>query len=299
MLAPVLGILAVAVVVTAGFMLFSRRAPKSAYYPADFPRPMVVAHQGGDGVWPGNTLFAFQKAVELGVDAIETDMRMTKDGVLVITHDDSVDRISNGRGLITDLTFAELKQLDAAYNWSPDGGKTFPYRGMGITYSSVEEVFQALPETRFNIDMKQTDPPVEEAFCRLISQYRMEDQVVAAYFHHKNNVAFRRLCPQVTSSADQFETAVFVLLSYAGLGRAYSPVYASFQVPTEQYRIPVTTSRFIAAAHERGIWVDVWTIDDPAEMKRLIDLGVDGIMTDRPDLLMQVVAASGRRSAIK
>jgi glycerophosphoryl diester phosphodiesterase len=282
-------ILVVLILVAVIPMIISRRASNTPYYTADMPKPLVIAHQGGDGVWPGNTMVAFQKAAALGVDAIETDLRQTKDGVLVISHDESVERISNGAGRIVDLTYADLQKLDAGYNWSPDGGKTFPYRGQGITYTSLEEVYKALPNMRFNIDMKQTEPPIEAAFCNLTRQYGMQDKVVAASFNHKNNVAFRKLCPEVTTSADETETRNFVFLNFAFLGRWYSPQFKVFQVPVEQSGIPIITRHFVNAAHERNLRVDVWTIDDPAEMKRLIDLNVDGIMSDRPDLLMQVV----------
>ena len=285
----ILAIVALAAVVIIVLASRARRAKDSAYYPPSLPNPLVTAHQGGDGVWPGNTLFAFQHAADLGVDVIETDLRMSKDGVLMITHDDHVERISNGKGKIVDLTYAELTQLDAAYYWSPDGGKTYPYRGQGITYTSLEDVFKALPNMRFNIDMKQTEPSIYTPFCDLIRKYSMQDKVLAASFHHENNVAFRLACPEVTTSADETETRNFVFLNFAFLGRLSSPEYKAFQVPVEQSGIPVVTRSFVNAAHERGVRVDVWTIDDPAEMRRLIDLGVDAIISDRPDLLMQVV----------
>jgi glycerophosphoryl diester phosphodiesterase len=251
-------------------------------------RPLVVAHQGGDGIYPGNTLYAFQHAAALGVDVIETDLRQTKDGVLVISHDESVERISNGTGRIPDLTYAELQKLDAGYNWSADGGKTFPFRGQGISYTSLEAVFKALPEMHFNIDMKQTEPPIAENFCNLIRKYNMDQKVLSASFSHTNNVQFRKLCPEVTSSGDETETIQFVVLNFLGLGRLYSPEFAAFQVPLAQSGIPVVTQAFIDAAHERNVRVDVWTIDDPAEMRRLINMNVDSIITDRPDLLLQV-----------
>ena len=267
----------------------SRRAGEAVYYGPDLKKPLVIAHQGGDGLWPGNTLYAFQHAAELGVDVIETDMRQTRDGVLVISHDERVERISNGRGRVMDLTYAELQQLDAGYNWSPDQGQTHPYRGRGITYVSVAELFKALPQMRFNIDMKQTEGSVPAAFCDLIRQTKMQKQIVAASFHHENTTRFRQLCPEVATSADQTETTVFVFLNFAGLGRTFSPDFKSFQVPVESSGIPVITPGFVQAAHERSLWVDAWTIDDPAEMQRMIALGVDGIISDRPDLLLKVV----------
>jgi glycerophosphoryl diester phosphodiesterase len=261
----------------------------TSFYSANFPRPAVIAHQGGDRLWPGNTLYAFRKSVEMGVDVIETDLRQSKDGVLIISHDESVDRISNGTGRILDLTYTELKELDAGYHWSPDGDKTFPYRGRGITYISLEDVFKTLPEMRFNVDMKQNDPPIDEALCKLIRQYNMQSKVVAASFRHKNMTAFRKLCPEVTTAADLTETCNFVLLNFISLSRLLRLQFQVFQVPTSGSGIPIITRRFIEAAHASGLRVEVWTIDDPEEMRRLLSLGVDGIMSDRPDLLIQVV----------
>jgi glycerophosphoryl diester phosphodiesterase len=187
------------------------------------------------------------------------------------------------------MTYEELKTIDAGYRWSPDGGKTFPYRGQGINYVSLEDVFKSLPNMRFNIDMKQNDPPIEKALCALIRQYEMQSKVVAASFSHKNTTAFRKLCPEVTTAADVVETRNFVVLNFVYLSRCLNPQFQVFQTPTSGGGIPIITQRFIAAAHARGLRVEVWTIDDPEEMRRLIAMGVDGIMSDRPDLLMQVV----------
>jgi len=269
--------------------LLAKKAGSSDYYPANLPHPLVIAHQGGDGIWPGNTLFAFQQAVKMGVDVIETDIRQTRDGVLVVSHDEKVDGKSNGVGRVADLTYAQLQTLDAAYNWSPESGPTFPYRGKGITYVSLEEVFQAFPDMRFNIDMKQTDPPIYSAFCDLIRKYHMQEKVIAASFSHQNTTAFRKLCPEVTTAGDETETRTFVFMNFAFLGRWYSPEFKVFQVPVESSGITIMTPHFVRAAHERNLRVDVWTIDDQTEMKRLLEMGVDGIITDRPDRLMALL----------
>jgi glycerophosphoryl diester phosphodiesterase len=267
----------------------ARKATSWPYYAPDLPRPLVIAHQGGDGIWPSNTLFAFQQAAALGVDVMETDMHSTRDGVLVFSHDETVDRLSDGAGRIRDMTLAELKKLDAAYRWSPDGGSTFPYRGQGIPYPTVEEVFQALPDMRFNIDIKQLDPPLVEDFCRLIRRCNMQDRVLAASFHDRNMAAFRALCPEVVTAGAQNETRDFFLLQLLSLGRLYRPAFQALQVPLSVGRLPIVTRRFVRAAHQRGLRVDPWTVDDPHAMRRLIEMGVDGIITDRPDILMRIV----------
>src|SRR5690349_7341594 len=122
-------------------------APTSAYY-SGIQRPLVIAHQGGDGIWPGDTMFAYEKAVELGADVLEMDAHITKDGQIVLMHDEKVDRTTNGKGLIEDLTLDELKQLDAAYQWTNDDSKTFPYRGKGIQVPILEQLFQKFPQMR-------------------------------------------------------------------------------------------------------------------------------------------------------
>ena len=284
-----ISILAALFLVAALTGMLSKKAGNSSYYPKTLPIPLVIAHQGGDEIWPGNTMFAFELAVKMGVDVIETDIRQTKDGVLVVSHDEIVDGKSNGVGRITDLTYAQLQKLDAAYNWSPEQGPTFPYRGKGITYTSLEEVFKSFPNMRFNIDMKQTDPPIYSAFCDLIRKYHMQDKVIAASFSHQNTAAFRKICPEVTTSGDESETRTFVFMNFAYLGHWYSPDFKAFQVPIKSSGITIITPHFVRAAHERNIRVDVWTIDETTEMKRLLDMGVDGIITDRPDRLMELL----------
>src|SRR5512136_1719024 len=120
-------------------------------------RVLLMAHRGGEGRWPSNTLFAFEQAVRLGVDALEMDIQRTADGVIVVRHDPFVESTTDGSGVIHDFTLAELKRLDAGYTWTQDGGQTFPYRGRGITIPTLKEVFQAFPDMNLNIDIK----PVE------------------------------------------------------------------------------------------------------------------------------------------
>src|SRR5215208_3873072 len=120
---------------------FMPDAPARKYY-SDISRPLVIAHQGGDGIWPGDTMYAFEKAVEIGADVLEMDAHITKDRQIVLMHDEEVDRTTDGTGLIEDLTLAELKELDAAYRWSNDDDKTFPYRGKGIQVPALEELFE-------------------------------------------------------------------------------------------------------------------------------------------------------------
>ena len=266
-------------------------APASAYY-RDIERPLVIAHQGGDGVWPGDTMFAFEKAVKIGADVLEMDAHITKDGQIVLMHDEKVDRTTDGTGLIEDLTLDQLKQLDAAYKWSNDGGNTFPYRGQGIQVPTLDELFQKFPQMRYVIEIKLTQNPIDKPLCELIRKYNMQDKVVVASFHDGAMQNFRAACPEVATSASRGEVTKFVLLGKIFLSGLVTPQYESIQPPydpAESKNIPIMTRRFIREAHAKNLAVEPWTVDDPELMKQYIEWGVDGIMTDRPDLMVEVL----------
>ncbi len=271
---------------------FSKPAPEHPYYAKDLNYPLVIAHQGGDGIWPGDTLFAFEKAVEVGADVLEMDAHITKDGEIVLMHDERVDRTTNGNGLIEDLTLAELSKLDAAYQWSNDGGKTFPYRGKGIQMTTLKELFEKFPEKRFLIEIKLTENPIHKPLCDLIHKHNMQDKVIVASFHDDAMALFRQKCPGIASSASKGEVLPFVLLGKIFFSGWLSPEYQSLQIPyetSESYGIPVLTQRFIREAHAKNIQVEPWTVDDPSLIKQYIDWGVDGIITDRPDIMLQIL----------
>lgn len=288
----VLGALLAAVfIILLASNLFVRPIPDHPYY-ADRPPVMVIAHQGGDGLWPGDTLFAFQNAADLGVDVLEMDLHLTKDNVLVLIHDETVDRTTNGSGSVEQMTLAEIKSLDAGHHWSPDNGATFPYRGQGITIPTLEEVFQAFPGYRMVIEIKKTERSMAAPFCALIRQYAMQNRVLVASFHDERMAEFRTECPEAATSSARQETTTFVLLSKVFLGGLVSPHYHSLQVPEKSSGIIVMTSQFVRAAHARNLKVEPWTIDDPAQMRQYIAWGVDGLITDRPDLLLEALGRS-------
>lgn len=282
-------ILIISTVLLLAFRLTSNPAPDHPYYAENLNYPLVIAHQGGDGVWPGETMLAYQNAVDLGVDVLEMDIHITKDGELILMHDETVDRTTDGTGEIESMTLTDLKKLDAAYDWSPDEGKTFPYRGQGIQVATLEEIFQAFPEMRMTIEIKKTNSSMAKPFCDLIREYNMQDKVLVASFHDERLQEFRAECPEVATSSAKNETTVFVLLTKAFLGGFYSPIFYSLQVPEESGGITVMTPAFVRAAHARNLAVEPWTINDEETMRKFIEWGVDGIITDRPDILMEVL----------
>jgi len=267
------------------------KAPENQYY-VGVTRPLVIAHQGGDGVWPGDTMYAFDKAVAIGADVLEMDAHITKGGEIVLMHDEAVDRTTNGTGLIEDLTLAEIQQLDAAYKWTNDEGKTFPFRGQGIQVPTLNELFEKYPDMRYVIEIKLTQNPIDKPFCNLIRAYNMQDKVIVASFHDQAMNGFRETCPEIATSASRTEVRNFVLLGKVFLSGFVVPRYQSIQPPydpSESLGIPIMTERFLREAHAKNIRVEPWTVNDPELMKQYIEWGVDGIITDRPDLMVEIL----------
>ncbi len=283
-----LAVLLVAFIVS---VIVNPKAPPMRYYDGA-PEMLVIAHQGGDGVWPGDTMLAFENAVQIGADVLEMDAHITKDGQIVLMHDEDVDRTTDGTGLIEELTLDELKQLDAAYDWSNDGGKTFPYRGRGIQVPTLEEVFQRFPQMRFVIEIKLTKNPIVKPLCDLIRQYNMQGKALIGSFHDEAMQNFRATCPEVATSAASDEVRNYVLLGKVFLWGFYLPQFQTIQPPydpAESLGITIVTERFIRESHAKNIRVEPWTVNDPDLMKQYIEWGVDGIITDRPDLLVEVL----------
>jgi len=259
-------------------------------------RPLVMAHRGGAGLWPENTMYGFERAVDLRVDVLETEIQSTADNILVLMHDSTVDRTTNGSGPISAFTLEELKGLDAGYNWSSDGGQTFPFRGSGITVPTLEEVFTALPTVRINIDIKQEKPSSLASLCKTIRTLDIVDKVMVASFSSKVLKAFRRVCPEVATSAGTGEVALFFMMNMVFLGAAYRPSCQALQVPEYSSGMHVLTKRFVDTAHGLNLEVHAWTINEVNDMKRLLALGVDGIVTDYPDRLISLLRKMGVRS---
>jgi glycerophosphoryl diester phosphodiesterase len=268
--------------------------PEHKYFQGDAGRPLAIAHRGGAGLWPENTLYAFERAAALGVDVIETDVHVTADGELVIFHDEGVERTTDGTGRVSSKTLAELKRLDAAYRFSPDGGRSFPLRGSGISVPTLREVFNALPHMRFNIEPKQAVPSLAAPLCRLIREQGMADRVLIASFSGSTLAEFRRECPEVATSAATGEVASFLALYDAGLATSYGPTMQALQVPEHAGALRVLSRGFIEAAHGRNLRVHAWTVNAEGDMRHLIEMGADGIMTDYPDRLLKVLGRTAK-----
>jgi glycerophosphoryl diester phosphodiesterase len=261
-------------------------------------KPMVMAHQGGEKLVPSNTMIAFQQAASMGVDALEFDLHITKDGKLVAIHDPTVDRTTDSKGKVVEYTLAELKKMDAGYRFKNLGGE-YNYRGKGAQIPTVEEIFQAFPNMKMNIEIKDTNPPEEidemvDTLWELIQKYHKEDDVLMASFDQKTNEKMRQISNgRLSISGGQQEATRYVILQKLRLVNLYSPGANALQLPVENKGLNLATPSLIKQAHRLGMEVHYWTIDDRKTMERLLEMGADGIITNRPDILIDVMKKKG------
>ncbi len=262
----------------------------------DHPPPLAIAHRGGAEEAPQNTLEAFEAAVALGCRYLETDAHLTRDGVLVAFHDPRLDALTDRTGAIAELTVAEVEAADAGHVFSPDGGRSFPFRGRGVGVPRLEELLVRWPEARVNIDPK--DDASVEPLVALIERLRAWDRVGFGAFSDRRLRRLRALSGG-RACTSMGPRAVAVARAAALSGRMPRQGADCVQVPLRSGPIPILTAGFVRAAHGGGLPVHVWTVNDAPTMHRLLDLDVDGIMTDRPRLLRDVLAHRGLAPAEK
>ena len=259
-------------------------------------RPLVIAHQGGKGLAPSSTLPAFLKAHSLGADVLEFDVHMTIDGHLVAIHDPTVDRTTDGTGKVNDMTLAEIKELDAGYAFQDERGH-YPYRGKGITIPTVEEIFSETcePDMLYIIEIKHTnDPelyePIAIKLWKIIEDFQLEERVIIASFSQKIiDTVLKVSGKQALVSAGEKEAAKFVLTHKLFVNGLYQPRVDALHFPVKSAGLNLADQKLLRGAQKRGMQIHYWTINDPEEMKKLLDLGADGIMTDYPDRLLKLI----------
>jgi glycerophosphoryl diester phosphodiesterase len=251
--------------------------------------PIPFAHRGGAKRWPENTLVAFRNAAELGYQHIETDVHETSDGELVLFHDPTLDRTTNGRGNLADCTLAELKRLDAGYHFVEDGSYTF--RDADVRIPTLEEALELDPSIRYNLEVKPEDPKIAKHLWDFVEHHGIHDRVLVASEHDIVTDAFRSHSRgRVATSSGRKGAMAFWAHVLSGTWRDALFAYDALQIPPTFRGMDVITPQFLEAAHHHGIQVHVWTIDDPVQMFEFVNRGVDGIMTDLPDVLLEVLA---------
>ncbi len=245
--------------------------PASSIPFLDWPAPLPFAHRGGASEAPENTLPAFEHAVALGYTYLETDVHVTADGVLVAFHDTDLSRTCGRPGIITELPWSDVSTARVG------GREPIPL---------MEDLLEAFPDARFNIDCKSN--AAVSALVSVIKRTNAGLRVCISAFDDRRLIRLRAaLGPQVCTGLGPGQIAALRFLGRAAGGGAAA------QVPVRQGRVTLVDERFVRGAHRRGLQVHVWTIDDAHEMRRLLDLGVDGLMTDRPAVLRDVLVERG------
>jgi len=260
----------------------------------ELPPPIVIGHRGAAGERPENTLPAFAFGLEAGAAILESDLHLTRDDVVVMAHDETVDRMTEGSGPLRGFSFRELSKLDAGYRFSPDTGRSFPFRGQGLHIPSLEQTLKAFPGARFNLELKVDEPDLIERTSALIQR---EGRAAITLLAAESDALMARLRAHLKASG--IDTAVgasagdvlrFVRAALDGSAPSAEPM--ALQVPAAFAGRPLVTRELVAYAHAHAVQVHVWTVNDPAEMERLLDLGVDGLITDFPG---RMKALLGRR----
>jgi glycerophosphoryl diester phosphodiesterase len=246
--------------------------------------PLRLAHRGSRVLWPENTIAAFQGAKDRGCLYIETDLHVSKDGVVVVFHDHRLERVTNGKGPIAKWLWEDLRRLDAAYFFKPE--EDYPLRGKGIGIPSLEEVIKTFPRMHFNVDLKQ--PGSEAAVAGFIDTHNIHDRLLIASFSDRRiRRCSNHLNRPTATSVGRWE--FLRLWTSSRRGKPLKTTAAVLQMPVRHGGITWLDRKLIQAAHAQGIQVHVWTVNDAQEMRRLLSLDVDGIITDRIDLLNEVL----------
>ncbi|HLJ42934.1 MAG TPA: glycerophosphodiester phosphodiesterase [Candidatus Binataceae bacterium] len=257
----------------------------------DLPTPRIIAHRGASGEYPENTLVSFRAAAEADAPYFELDVHLTRDRVVVVSHDANLKRTCGLDVEISDLTLAELKRADAGWGFTSatdtaggGGAGEFPFRGRGIEVPALAEVFAAFPERRYIVEIKQSVPSLTAALLEVIERAGMRRHVLIASEEQAPLDEIRALAPTLPTGFPYHEIAGF-MVSLAPGAEPYRPRGDALQIPPEYESWRLVTPQSVAAAHRLGLEVHVWTVNDAAEMRAMLALGVDGIITDYPSRL--------------
>jgi glycerophosphoryl diester phosphodiesterase len=258
-------------------------------------RPRVYAHRGGSALRPENTIEAFDNGLALGADGLEFDVRLTRDGAVAVHHDATLERTTNGRGPIAACAAGDLAGLDAGYWFKPtDAGHDFPYRGRGVCVPLLADVLARYPAVPLIIELKQHLPELAHRTIDAVRAAGALDRVALGSFSWRALRAARAYEPRVATGASREETRLALYRSWIGWPIRRAP-FREFQVPETSGPTRIVSRRFIRHAHAAGLPVKVWTVDDAEDMRRLLDWGADAIITDRPDVAVDVVSRVSMR----
>ncbi len=247
----------------------------------------LFGHRGASGELPENTLPAFARAWQQGVRYLEMDCHATRDGQIVVFHDATLERTTDGRGRISALSYAEVSRLDAGYRFSPDG-ESFPERGRGFRVPLLADVLREFPDARVNLEVKQADPPIAEAVLELIRRAKAAERVLLAADEPEILARIRALRPATALGSSRADVLAFYLALRDGALEAHRPAGHALQIPTSFLGQPLVTPESVGAARALGLHMHVWTVNDEDEMRALLRAGVHGVMSDFPGRLVRV-----------
>jgi len=261
-----------------------RQSPVYPFFLGDKPR--IIGHRGAMGEAPENTLPSFQKALNDGASLLELDVQGSSEGEAVIIHDETLERTTNGRGLVREQSLQQLKTLDAGHSFSPDTGKSYPYRGSHTEIPTLKELFLTLPRVRAIVELKQRRPSIVARVIAIIQELGKEEQVLLATEDDEIMRDIRQeLSRRPAGIATGFsfsEVAAFIRWATGGRKSDYTPPGQALQIPRKYQDETLVTLETVGAAHHLGVELFVWTVNEVDEMAALLGLDVDGIITDYP-----------------
>lgn len=254
---------------------------------------LCFSHRGGSALYPENTIYAFKQSVKcFGSEVLELDIHMSQDGELIVIHDETLDRTTNGSGRVRDMSLAQIKRLNAGYSFTLDGGKTYPCRNKGLTVPTLKEVFSSFAGMRvgINIEIKKPYPNIEKKLYNLITACDMIDKVLVNSGYSMVLRRFRRLNKSgVCTGADFFDSFCAFTLSKLKLYKLYNTTAQALQLPLRfRGKFKVVTEDMVELCRQNKLKLHVWTINSIKDMDKLIAMGVDGIMTDYPNKLCKL-----------
>lgn len=245
----------------------------------DTAHPRLMAHRGGARAAPENTLAAFLAGVEAGADILELDVHASRDGHIVVIHDETVDRTTDASGRVSSFSLTELGRLDAGFRFRDEQGR-YPFRGRGIRIPTLEELLAACPQAALNIEIKQAHPPIEARVIELLAHHCSLDRTLLTAGDDTIMARIRALDPPMLTGFATAEVAEFVMRVANDVLHGYSPPGFALQVPVDANGVTIVSDELLTAAHHLDVEVHVWTINDPAAMVELVARGVDGIISD-------------------
>ncbi len=253
----------------------------------DLPLPRLFAHRGASGDYPENTMPAFRAAHAAAVPYIELDVHITRDGEIVVVHDEDLLRVAGKAGRIEEMNLADVCAADAGFNFSPDG-KQYAFRGDGVCVPTLREVLETFPQQFFVIEIKPIAPSLVAPLLAVLRDTKMTRRALIASEHQPPLDQVRALAPRIPTGFSADEVRGF-LMSLPPGAPSFTPAGAALQIPPEYQSMKLVTAESVTAAHRLGVEVHVWTVNEAAQMRELLAMGVDGIMTDYPAMLVDVV----------